>query len=339
MSLRWYDPEFLLLFALIPLVLAYKFVVVGGLKRGGIRYPLAKRAIETGLSWRARLAFLPDLVRALVLSLVVLALMRPQWGIQREEIHRQGIDIMIVLDVSGSMAAEDFKPTRLAAAKAITERFITGLRDHRVGLVVFAGLSMTQCPLTMDYGVVTELLRRADMRMIKADGTAIGDGLINAVYKFKKPRGEKRDQIVILLTDGENNAGVVDPLEAAKIAADRGIRVYTIGVGSLEGAPIPIDTPHGRQFARNPDGSLYIPRIDEQLLKDMAYITKGQYFRATDNQALEKIYETIARLEKGKIDVSRTVQYAERFGWFLWPAFGLFVIELWLRGRVFARVF
>ncbi len=337
--MRWHSPEFLLLFALLPLVLAYKTVVLGALKKGGVRFPLAKQAIEAGTTWRARLLFLPDLLRAVVLALAILALMRPQWGIEREEVNRQGIDIMLVIDVSGSMAAEDFKPTRLQAAKAITEKFITGLQDHRIGLVVFAGLSLTQCPLTMDYGVVTELLRRSDLRMLKADGTAIGDALINAVYKFKKAPGEKRDQIVILLTDGENNAGVVDPLEAAKIAGDRGVRVYTIGVGSLEGAPIPMDTPMGRQFARNPDGSLYIPKIDEQLLKDMAYITRGQYFRATDNQALEKIYQTIGKLEKGKIDVSRTVQYSERFPLFLLPAFALLLCEMYLRGRVFARVF
>jgi len=337
--MRWHSPEFLLLFALIPLVAAYKTFILGGLKKGGIRFPLAKQAIEAGTSWKTRLFFAPELLRAAILVLAVLALMRPQWGIERELVNRQGIDIMIVQDVSGSMAAEDFKPTRLKAAKAITERFITGLKDHRIGLVVFAGLSLTQCPLTMDYGVVIELLRRADLRMIKADGTSIGDALVNAIYKFKKPKLEKRDQVVILLTDGENNSGVVDPLEAAKIASDKNIRVYAIGVGSIEGAPIPMDTPMGRQYARNPDGSLYIPKIDEQLLKDIAYVTHGLYFRATDNKALEKIYETISKLEKGKIDVSRTVQYSERFYLFLIPAIALLAFEMYLRGRVFARVF
>jgi Ca-activated chloride channel family protein len=328
-----------MLFALIPVALFYKFVVLMSAKRGGILFPLAHRVAELRASWRASLLWLADVFRGAVLVLLVLALMRPQFGMEHEIVNRQGIDIMLALDISGSMAAEDFKPSRLVAAKTITERFINGLSDHRIGLVVFAGLSLTQCPLTLDYGVITELLRRTDLRMIKVDGTAIGDAVINAVYKFKKTPGEKRDQVIVLLTDGENNSGVVDPLEAAKIAGERGIRMYTIGVGSIEGAPIPVDTPRGKQYARNPDGSLLIPKIDEQLLKDMAYMTKGQYFRATDNQALEKIYTTIATLEKGKLDINRTIQYSERFYWFLAPALALFAIEVFLRARVFARVF
>ncbi|MBF0544932.1 MAG: VWA domain-containing protein [Candidatus Riflebacteria bacterium] len=337
--MRWHSPEFLFLIALIPIVLSYKLIVLKGLKKGGIRFPLVKKLREIGVGWKVRLSFLPDLIRGLVLFLLILSLMRPQYGIEREDVQRQGIDIMFVLDVSGSMAAEDFKPTRLKAAQAITERFITGLQDHRIGLVAFAGLSLTQCPLTLDYGVVTELLRKTGLQMIKRDGTAIGDAIINAVYKFKKGKGEKRDQVIILLTDGENNAGVIDPLEAAKIAADQGIRIYTIGVGSLEGAPIPIDTPYGRQYAQNPDGSVYIPKIDEQLLKDIAFLTKGQFFRATDNSALEKIYATIAKLEKGKIEVSKSVQYSERFYWFLAPALALLLIEIFFRARTFSRVF
>jgi len=337
--MRWYSPEFILLFALIPLILAYKYIVLSPLKKGGIRFPLARRIISFGATLKTRLLIVPDILRGIILMLIIFALMRPQWGLERETVNRQGIDIMLVLDVSGSMAAEDFQPTRLKAAQAITERFINGLKDHRIGLVVFAGLSLTQCPLTMDYGVVTELLRRADLHMIKADGTAIGDGLVNAVYKFKKSVGEKRDQIVILLTDGENNSGVVDPLDAARVAAEKHIKVYTIGVGSLQGAPIPMDTPMGKQFAQNPDGTLYIPKLDEQLLKDVAFLTKGQYFRATDNKALEKIYATIATLEKGKIDISRTVQYSERFYWFLAPALALLGIEIFLRSRWFSRVF
>ena len=336
--MRWFSPECLFLFALLPLAVFYKLYVQSTWKKGGIRFPLT-HAVLGFSSWRARLVRLPDLVRVLVLALLILAMMRPQYGLEKETINRQGIDIMLTLDISGSMAAEDFKPNRLKAAQKITERFINGLQDHRIGLVVFAGLSLTQCPLTIDYGVVTELLRRSKLHMIKRDGTAIGDAVINGVYKFKKKAGEKRDQVIILLTDGENNAGAVEPLDAAKVAAERGIRIYTIGVGSLEGAPIPIDTPVGRQLARNQDGSLYIPKLDEQLLKDMAFITGGQYFRATDNDALEKIYERIAQLETGKIDISRTVQYSERFYWFLAPALALLGLELYLRHRVFQRVF
>jgi Ca-activated chloride channel family protein len=337
--MRWFSPEFILLLALIPLALAYKVVVHLHAKRGGIRFPPAKSLFEAGSTWKTRFIFLPELVRGGILVLLVLAMMRPQWGLETEHVNRQGIDIMLILDISGSMAAEDFKPNRLKAAKAITERFITGLTDHRIGLVAFAGLSLTQCPLTLDYGVVTELLQRTELNMIKADGTAIGDAIINAVFKFRKGKGETRDQVAILLTDGENNAGIIDPLEAAKVAAERGIRIYTIGVGSVEGAPIPMETPSGRQFLRNPDGSLYIPKIDEQLLKDAAFLTRGQYFRATDNQALEKIYQTIAGLERGKIEINKTVQYSERFYWFLAPALALLFCEAFLRARTFSRVF
>ena len=337
--MRWYSSEFTLLALLIPIILGYRYWVRRTGAQGSIRYPLTSLVAQMGPSWKVRLAWLPEVLRGGVLLLLVISLMRPQWGFEQEIVSRKGIDIMIALDISGSMAAEDFKPSRLKASQAITERFINGLQDHRLGLVVFAGVSMTECPLTLDYGVVTELLRRTDLKMIKADGTAIGDALINAVYKFKKAPGEKRDQVVILLTDGENNSGVIDPLEAAKIARERGIRVYSIGVGSKGGAPIPIDTPYGKQYARNPDGTLYKPGIDEQLLKDIAIMTGGRYFRATDNQALESIYQTIAKLEKGDMESTKTLDYSERFYWFLCPAIALFAIELFLRARWFSRVF
>ncbi|GAB4276417.1 MAG: VWA domain-containing protein [Candidatus Rifleibacteriota bacterium] len=337
--MKWNSPEFIMLFAMIPIVVWYKLYVLRNAKKGGIRFPLAFLSTDIHHSLRTRFFFLPDLLRLMILVLLVFALMQPQYGLEREEVTRQGIDIMIAIDVSGSMAAEDFKPNRLKAAQKITENFITGLVDHRIGLVVFAGLSLTQCPLTIDYGVVTELLRRSSLEMIKADGTAIGDAIINAVYKFDSDKKDKRDKVIILLTDGENNAGVVDPLQAAKIAAERSVKIYTIGVGSLEGAPIPIIRGGRKMYARNNDGSLYIPKLDEQLLKDIAYITGGKYFRATDNDALEQIYKTIATLEKGKIDINRTIQYSDRFYWFLAPAFCLLLCEIYLRSRVFQRVF
>ncbi|MBU1107198.1 MAG: VWA domain-containing protein [Candidatus Riflebacteria bacterium] len=335
--MRWNSPEFMLLLLLIPLIAIYRLYISRTTKKGGLRFPLTFLAGETR-SLRSRLLILPDLMRLLVLVLLVFALMQPQYGQERETVNRQGIDIMLAIDVSSSMAAEDFKPNRLKAAQKITENFIVGIQDHRIGLVVFAGLALTQCPLTVDYGVVTELLRRTSLNMLKYDGTAIGDAIINAVYKFAPERKDKRDRVVILLSDGENNSGI-DPLEAARVAAEKKIRVYTIGVGSLEGAPIPIIQGGRKMYARTRDGSLYVPKIDEQLLKDIAFMTSGQYFRATDNTALEEIYKTIATLEKGKLDVSRTIQYSERFYWFLAPAFALLVLEVYLRSRVFQRLF
>ena len=335
--MRWNSPEFILLLLLIPLIASYRLYISRTAKKGGLRFPLAFLAGETS-SLRSKLLFLPDLLRLLVLVLLVFALMQPQYGQEQETVNRQGIDIMLAIDVSGSMAAEDFKPNRIKAAQKITENFIGGIQDHRIGLVGFAGLALTQCPLTMDYGVVTELLRRTSLNMLKYDGTAIGDAIINAVYKFAPERKDKRDRVVILLSDGENNAGI-DPLEAARVAAEKKIRVYTIGVGSLEGAPIPVIQGGRKMYARNRDGSVYVPKIDEQLLKDIAFMTSGQYFRATDNTALEEIYKTIATLEKGKLDISRTIQYSERFYWFLAPAFALLVLEIYLRSRVFQRLF
>ncbi len=336
--MKFNSPEFALLFILIPLIAWYKIAVSQRAKKGGIRFPLGFMTANLKPGIKARFLFVPDLIRLAIMVLLVFALMQPQSGMEQETVNRQGIDIMIALDVSGSMAAEDFKPNRIKAAQRITENFITGIQDHRIGLVVFAGLALTQCPLTMDYGVVTELLRRTSLQMLKYDGTAIGDAIVNGIYKFGEVKKDKRDRVIILLSDGENNSGV-DPLEAAKIASDKGIKVYTIGVGSLEGAPIPV-IQHGRKvYARNRDGSLYIPKIDEQLLKDVAFLTGGAYFRATDNSALEEIFRTIATLERGKIDVSRTIQYSEKFYWFLGAAFALLVVELFLRSRVFQRIF
>ncbi len=336
--MKWNSPEFMMLLLLIPLIAYYKFFITERVKKGGINYPLAGVIANAKTSWRTRLRYLPDLLRLISLVLIVFALMQPQYGFETESVTRQGIDIMIALDVSGTMAAEDFKPNRIKAAQKITEDFITGITDHRVGLVIFAGVALTQCPLTIDYGILVELLRHTSLGMMKQDGTAIGDAIVNAVYKFDTTAKEKRDKVIILLSDGENNAGI-EPLTAAKIAADRGIRVYTIGVGSLEGAPVPYYKNGQKLYYSDYYGNLQKPQLDEQLLKDIAYITKGLYFRATDNEALESIYKKIATLEKGKIDVSRTMQYSERFFWFLLPAFALLAIEIYLRSCVFMRVF
>ena len=336
--MKWNSPEFMLLLALIPLIAFYKYFISDLAKKGGINYPLAGVVAVSKKSLRTKLRFIPDLIRVIVLVLIVLALMQPQYGFESESVSRQGIDIMIALDVSGTMAAEDFKPNRIKAAQKITEDFISGITDHRVGLVVFAGVALTQCPLTIDYGVLTELLRHTSLGMMKQDGTAIGDAIINAVYKFNTTGKEKRDKVIILLSDGENNAGI-DPLTAAKVASDKGIRIYTIGVGSLEGAPVPYYKNGVKRYYSDYYGHVQKPQLDEQLLKDIAYLTKGLYFRATDNEALEQIYKTIATLEKGKIDVNKTMLYSERFYWFLFPAFALLAIEIYLRSRVFQRVF
>lgn len=331
--MRFNGIESALLLLLILIFAWYKLYMSFRYKRGGIRLASVFSVKNLVPSLKARLVFMPDILRVLVLVLLVFALMQPQYGYEQETINKQGIDIMIALDISGSMAAEDFKPNRIKAAQRITENFINGITDHRVGLIVFAGVSLTQCPLTLDYGIVIELLRRTTLDTLKIDGTAIGDAIINAVFKFTPDKpGEERDKVIILLSDGENNSGV-DPYQGAKIAAEKGIKIYSIGVASLEGAPIPYIR-HGRKYYSD-----NIPKLDEQLLKDIAYMTKGKYFRAANNEALEEIYKIISGLEMGKMDISKTMQYSERFYWFLFPAFALLVLEIYLRSRVFQRVF
>lgn len=331
--MRFNSLESMLLIVLVAVFAWYKLYKKSLLKSGGIRLASVFAVNEKKQSLKVKLMFIPEALRMITLTLLIFALMQPQYGFETENVTRQGIDIMIALDVSTSMNCEDFTPNRIKAAQKITESFINGIEDHRVGLVVFAGIALTQCPLTLDYGIVTELLRRSGTDMLKYDGTAIGDAIINAVYKFPAvAKGEKRDKIVILLSDGENNSGI-DPYQAAKVALEKGVRVYTIGVGSLEGARIPYMRYGVKQYSPN------VPKLDEQLLKDIAYITKGKYFRATNNKALEEIYKTIGGLEKGKIEVSKSVDYAERFYWFLFPAFALLAIEIYLRSRVFQRVF
>lgn len=339
--MTWYAKEFLILAIPLLLVAIYKFFIFSRIKKGAVKYPLTFIVIDVKKSLRQKFNFLPDLFRFCVLILLLLALLQPRLGIEAEEIERQGIDIMIVLDVSGSMAAEDFKPNRMEAAKTVTEKFIMDLQDHRVGLVVFSGLAVTQCPLTMDYGTLVELLRRSNFGMLKRDGTAIGDGLISAVngLVLDRENQEERDKVIILLTDGENNAGVVEPLDAAKIAAQQNIKIYAVGIGTPEGAPVPITRGGRTTYARNRDGSLYLATFDEQLLKDMAFLTDGKYFRVTDSETLQSIYEQIAQLETSTVEVVKTVRYAERFYWFLAPAFALLAIEIFLRAKVFQRIF
>lgn len=336
--MRFLNPGFAwLLLVVVAAVLAKYYIAVKN-KKGGVKYPLTSVVAMTAKpSWRIRLMPLPDILRFLVLVLLVAGLMRPQKGIEYETSEKIGLDIMIALDVSGSMRAEDFKPNRIEAAKEITETFIRNLQEHRIGLVLFSGIALTQCPLTMDYGVVTELLRRSRVGSIRADGTAIGEAIVNAVYKLGEVK-DSRDRVIVLLSDGVNNSGV-DPLTAARVAKERNVKIYTIGVGSEEGAAVPYYQDGQKYYARDFWGNVGKTLLDEQALQDVAYITGGQYFRATDNQALEDIYTEIAQLETGKLEVRKTINFAERFNIFLIPALVLLFIEFILRNFVFQRIF
>lgn len=324
MTLR--DPWLLL--ALVPIAAAAALVLRAGLRmRPGARWSALAPVTSSSPAVVAR-RLLPA-VRLAALALLALGLARPQVVEREEEIRTEGIDIMLALDISGSMQAEDFKPAnRLHVAKEVVAEFLGMVRNDRVGLVVFAGQSFTQCPLTLDYDVLRTLLERVEIGMIE-DGTAIGTALANAVARLKDSAAKSK--VVILLTDGENNAGKIDPETAAKIAEAIGVRVYTIGVGKQGGAPIPVQHPvYGKVYARNPDGSLVLTKLDEASLRRIADTTGGQYFRATDAEALKKIYAQILDLERTKFEVKQFERAKEYFRWAVFPALALILLELGL---------
>jgi Ca-activated chloride channel family protein len=332
MSFR--DP--VLLFALVPVVVGAVIVLRLGLRmRPPARYPGLGVFAGAGSAAAAARRALPY-ARFLALALLALALARPQIVEKQEEIKTEGIDIMLGIDVSGSMLAEDFKPrNRLHVAKSVVADFLNLIRNDRVGLVVFAGEAFTQCPLTLDYDVLRTLLEHVEIGMIE-DGTAIGTALANSVNRLKGSAAQSK--VVILLTDGENNAGKIDPVTAARIAEALGVRVYTIGVGKRGGAPIPVDHPvYGKIYARNPDGTVLLTKIDEEALTEIAEVTGGQYFRATDAEALRKIYAQILDLERTKFQVKQFEKAHEYYRWAAVPALALLLLELglaWTRLRV-----
>jgi len=275
--------------------------------------------------WKVYARHLPFVLRMLALSALIIALARPQSSTSRQDVSVEGIDIVTALDISSSMLAEDFKPNRLEAAKNVVVDFIKGRPNDRVGLVVFSGETFTQCPLTTDHTVVRNMFRDIKSGMIE-DGTAIGDGLATAINRLKNSAAISK--VVILLTDGENNAGAIDPVSAVEIAKKFGIRVYTIGVGREGTAPYPFDTHFGKQY-QNVE-----VKIDEELLTEVANITDGKYFRATDNRKLEDIYQEIDKLEKSKIDVTEFQKKTEEYLPLVLLALGFILLEFLLKNTV-----
>ena len=263
-----------------------------------------------------------QLLPLLAFALLCLALARPQQALQEENITADGIDIVIATDVSGSMLARDFTPDRLEAAKAMGIKFVEQRKFDRIGLVVFAGESFTQCPITTDHQVVTKLFGEAKTGLME-DGTAIGMGLATAVSRLKESDAESK--VIILLTDGVNNSGFIEPLTAAETAKQFNIKVYTIGVGTQGTAPFPQRTIFGK--TRYVDMKV---EIDEELLLQIAEKTNGKYFRATNNNSLESIYKEIDELEKTEIDVTRVKRYSEKFHPFAKWALALLLIPLLL---------
>jgi Ca-activated chloride channel homolog len=278
--------------------------------------------------WKEYLLYITWLLRLITFSLLVFALARPQSTSSRQDINVEGIDIVMAMDISSSMLAEDFKPNRLEASKDVATDFIKGRISDRIGLVVFSGESFTQCPLTTDHGVLLSLVEEVQSGMIE-DGTAIGDGLGTAVNRLKESQAISK--VIILLTDGENNRGFIDPLSAAEIAKVYNLRVYTIGVGTIGFAPYPIETPFGLQYQQRE------VRIDEKLLSQISDMTGGKYFRATNNKKLEDIYNEIDQLEKSKIDVTEFRRKKEEFMPFAIAALIILFLDIIISSVVLKR--
>ncbi|MBR1564310.1 MAG: VWA domain-containing protein [Paludibacteraceae bacterium] len=271
---------------------------------------------------RLYLLHIPFVLRVAAIVLLSIALARPQLTNSWKSESTEGIDIMMALDISGTMQAEDLRPNRLEAAKNVATEFIMSRPNDNIGLVVFAGESFCQCPLTTDHAVLVNLFKSVKFGMIE-DGTAIGLGLANAVNRMKDSK--TKSKVVILLTDGSNNRGDIDPQTAAEIAKTFGIRVYAVGVGSHGKARVPVQTPVGIQYMTMDS------EFDEATLRNIAHATGGEYFRATDNKSLQQIYEQIDQMEKTKIRVREFSKRTENFHPFLIAALCCLLLEILLR--------
>jgi Ca-activated chloride channel family protein len=326
---RFEDPWVLALLVVIPLAYFVRRRIESR-RTGTLRYP-AVDAVLTAKAGTSRWAHrVPGALRALVLATLVVALARPQTGITAENVLTEGIDIVIALDISSSMLAEDLTPNRLEAAKTVATDFVSGRRNDRIGLVAFAGLAYTQAPLTLDYSVVTTLLGGLQSGMIE-DGTAVGMGLATAIKRLQA--SEAASKVVILLTDGRSNRGEIGPVTAGQMAQALGVRVYTIGAGARGTARVPVDDPlRGRVYA-----TMQVD-VDEETLQEIADLTGGRYFRATDTESLAAIWEEIDELERTEIEVENFTQYAERFPVALGIGFLLLLMELTLSQTVLRRL-
>jgi Ca-activated chloride channel homolog len=283
-------------------------------------------------SWKNRFRHLPFILRLLAVSALIMALARPQKRNDVEQIQGEGIDIMLCMDVSGSMASRDILPSRLEAAKEVAEDFVRSRPVDRIGLVIFSGESFTQCPLTTDRNTLIAQIQSLESRKYLADGTVIGEGLATSVDRLSK--SESKSKVIILLTDGKEDppeTRLIDPLTALEIAKAQKVKVYTIGMSAI---PVTFnEIPNQPKGKKNPAGDY----LDEELLRKIATETNGQYFRARDKDGLKNIYNQIDKLEKSKIEISSFKQYKERYLSFILAALGLLILEMVLRYTVFRK--
>lgn len=326
-TMTFANPEFLWGLLLVP-VLVYWYIRRHRAQTSEVRYSTLLPFVGIPPTLKERMRHLPFVLRMLVLVLLLVGLARPRTSAHGETIYTEGIDIVLVYDISGSMLAEDLRPNRVEAARQVMMEFIDGRKNDRIGLVIFAGESFTQCPMTLDYRVLKNQLRAVKQGVIE-DGTAIGMAIAQAVNRLKD--SQTKSKVMILLTDGVNNRGEIDPLTATQIAQAFGIRIYTIGVGTTRGeAPYPIQTPFGIRYQNVPVD------VDEKTLIKIAEMTGGQYFRATDNRTLRQIYQDIDQMEKTRIEVRSYRSYTELFYDWVWVGLIALLMEFvlastWLR--------
>jgi Ca-activated chloride channel family protein len=320
-SIEFANPYYFLLLLLIIPVAVWQYFFRKKMQ-AAITVPTAVAFEKIRKTWKVRLRWLPAFLLFLAYISFIVALARPQTSFRLSDVEVEGVDIVIALDISGSMKAMDFRPNRLEACKKVAEEFILGRPTDRIGLVVYAGEAYTQCPVTSDHGTLLGLLQKVKFDIID-DGTAIGDGLGTAINRLRE--SEAKSKIIILLSDGVNNSGYLDPHSAAEIAKDMGIKVYTIGVGTTGQAPFP--TPYGTAMVPT--------EIDERLLQTIAKLTGGKYFRATNNAKLKDIYTEIDKMEKTILNETIFENKADVFFIFLLTGVILLVVYLLLRYTVF----
>lgn len=323
-DITFLHPEFFWALLIVPLYVAW-YVWKHRTLNATIQMSTLRPFEGMKQSWKCYLRHVPMVLRMLAVVAVVAVLARPQSSDSFKDEHTEGIDIVMSMDISGSMLAIDFKPNRLEAAKTVATKFIANRPNDNVGLVIFAGESFTQCPLTTDHAVLTNLMQDIHTEMLTG-GTAVGSGLATAVARLKDSKAKSK--VVILLTDGVSNSGAIAPLKAAQIAQTFGVRVYTIGVGTRGTAKVPVMTHFGMEYVDQEVD------IDEATMTEIAQMTGGKYFRATDNNSLNAIYEEIDQMEKTILEVREYTKRTEEYLPFAIAAMMLLLAELLLRNSI-----
>ncbi len=320
------QPLFFILLAIIPILVYWK--IARGNKQTAAIGVSTTKGLKNTRSWKNTFQNVPFILRLLAIVFIIVALARPQVQFEEQQSEGEGVDIILCIDVSGSMTAEDFTPSRMEAAKQVAENFVNNRPNDRIGIVIFSGESFTQCPLTTDHYVLINQIEQIRNGLLE-DGTAIGSGLATSVDRLRSSKAKSK--VVILLTDGINNGGLIDPATALEIAKAFKVKVYTIGVGTNGYAPTPVSTPMGIVMQNEK------VEIDEKLLKNIAEQTGGKYFRATDNKSLDSIYSQIDSLEKSKVEITTFHRYSEKFYPLIFAAMAFLLLEILLRYTLFKK--